>query len=570
MKKRLCIGILILFVLLTSCQQNLSSDIFSRIEDCMEAHPDSALSLLHQIPHPERLSGKQSADYALLLTQARDKNFLDSLQSDSLIKIAADYYRDSKDDVKAGKSLFYYGKVMALQDNDTLAMRAYLDAQNRLENTREYKTLGLIQEYMGRLNNDRGFPQAALCNYQQSANFYLKEKDTLGVVYNYRNIARIYDIKKSSDSAVKYLELGLSFLKEDTTVSVLPSLLQLKGIVETKKGDFSNAANSFITAIKYEKNSHAIPYYYFSLGNVYIQMGYLDRAEECFKQGVSNERVYTQANAYRNLYLLEKQRVNKAKALFYKEKADSLFDIYRNEKSSEEIIAIQQRDEKDKFMIETELIKQKEQKQIYLWMMLFILLLTFCCISYPRIKKIYVYKKRLEKYTAKARETIERNEQVIEQLSSQVEDLEQHDQQMQEETKIQIAELSQQILSLQDENQKIGEMKGGIFILEELKAYKLIVPRMDSTEFASLFEYIDLTLNNFATRLKKEYNLNETTLMFAVCIRLGFSKEQLMTIFEYEQENVYKKKSRLKKTFSLTCNEELETFLTLYSSNLSS
>lgn len=39
----------------------------------MDVYPDSALLLLEQIPHPEELRGKQRADYALLLTQARDK-----------------------------------------------------------------------------------------------------------------------------------------------------------------------------------------------------------------------------------------------------------------------------------------------------------------------------------------------------------------------------------------------------------------------------------------------------------------------------------------------------------------
>ena len=63
-------------------------------EECMEIHPDSALRLLKQIPHPDRLHESQQADYALLLTQAQDKNYMDSLQSDSLIRIAVDYYQD--------------------------------------------------------------------------------------------------------------------------------------------------------------------------------------------------------------------------------------------------------------------------------------------------------------------------------------------------------------------------------------------------------------------------------------------------------------------------------------------
>lgn len=36
----------------------------------MDVYSDSALLLLEQIPHPEKLRGKQRADYVLLLTQA--------------------------------------------------------------------------------------------------------------------------------------------------------------------------------------------------------------------------------------------------------------------------------------------------------------------------------------------------------------------------------------------------------------------------------------------------------------------------------------------------------------------
>ena len=98
----------------------------------------------------------------MLLTQARDKNYLDSLQSDSLIKIAVDYYKD--DGVKAGKALFYYGKVAALQDNDTLAIQAYLSALAKLEKTEEYKLQGFVHEYIGVLNTDRKLYKDALDN----------------------------------------------------------------------------------------------------------------------------------------------------------------------------------------------------------------------------------------------------------------------------------------------------------------------------------------------------------------------------------------------------------------------
>ena len=140
---------IIICALFCSCTQHETNDILSKAERCMEAYPDSALSLLNQIPHPDRLYGKLCADYALLLTQARDKNYLDSLQSDSLIKLAVDYYQDSDDNVKAGKALLYYGKMLALQGNDTIAMQVYLDAQTKLEKTKEYKMQAMLQEYIG-------------------------------------------------------------------------------------------------------------------------------------------------------------------------------------------------------------------------------------------------------------------------------------------------------------------------------------------------------------------------------------------------------------------------------------
>lgn len=120
MKKLLYLGLLSVCVLLGSCVEKNVFNAFDKVERYMDVYSDSALLLLEQIPHPEKLRGKQRADYVLLLTQARDKNYLDSMQSDSLIKLAVDYYKNGGDNVKAGKALFYYGKVMDLQGNDTL------------------------------------------------------------------------------------------------------------------------------------------------------------------------------------------------------------------------------------------------------------------------------------------------------------------------------------------------------------------------------------------------------------------------------------------------------------------
>ena len=94
-----------------SCRQaSVTDSVFAEAEKLMYTHPDSALKLLQAIPNPELLTGREQADYALLLTEARSQNLFYAT-SDSLIRIAVDYYKDSGNKEKAVKSLIYLGDV---------------------------------------------------------------------------------------------------------------------------------------------------------------------------------------------------------------------------------------------------------------------------------------------------------------------------------------------------------------------------------------------------------------------------------------------------------------------------
>ena len=283
MKKLLYLGLLSVCVLLGSCVEKNVSNVFDKVERYMDVYPDSALLLLEQIPHPEKLRGKQRADYVLLLTQARDKNYLDSMQSDSLIKLAVDYYKNGGDNVKAGKALFYYGKVMDLQGNDTLAMQAYLNALAKLEKTEEYKLQGLAYEYIGILNADRKLHKDALDNYQSSVYCFQKAADTLGVIYAYRDIARIYYVEQQYDSVYNYINRALSLCEEKKGCidfeRVTPSLLQVKGIAKRNEGDLENAIILLKTAVETEQDRHSMHHCSMSLGNIYLNQNKLDEAK---------------------------------------------------------------------------------------------------------------------------------------------------------------------------------------------------------------------------------------------------------------------------------------------------
>ena len=83
------IGLFLLF--LSSCTSRKENQLLLHADSLMTEFPDSALIFLESIPFPQKLSRGDRALYALLLTQARHKNYV-TLSDDSLIKVAVNYY----------------------------------------------------------------------------------------------------------------------------------------------------------------------------------------------------------------------------------------------------------------------------------------------------------------------------------------------------------------------------------------------------------------------------------------------------------------------------------------------
>lgn len=565
MRKLKLLGLLLICGLLSACTGKEKVDMFSKVEGYMELYPDSALWLLNQIPHPEKLHGKQRADYALLLTQAQDKNYLDSLQSDSLIKLAVDYYKDGDDRGKAGKAFLYYGKVLDLQGKEAMAMQAYLDAQTALEETKEYKMSALVQQYIGSLNTDRKMYDMALDNYQKSISYSKKTDDALKMVYSYRNIAWIHEIKQNYDSATWYAKTAMSLLKQDSLSPVFPSLAHLLGEQERRKKNYGEAITYFCSAIKYEKTPRLVYYYNLSLGNAYLQLGQLEQAQICFNNAVISKDIYTQSGAYNYLHLLEKERANYAKSLSYKEKSDSLLSISQDKTLQNKVLAIQQKYETDKLLMENRLLTQEKQIQLYIWLLVSTLLIILGVMLYKIIKKQYrkIYKKRLKKRMEKELRTYEENELAIKQCVLQVEELKQKEAMSITNAKEKIGMLNQKIQILVNENKEIRENFGvsAPYLLSNLKKGLLLVENMTQQEKLDIFEYIDLLSGNFVTQLQESYKLNENNLLLAVLTKLGFSIAELCIAFDCEETSIYKKRQRLKKQLKLGKKNDLDMFL---------
>ena len=78
------VGSILMSVSLSSCSSSVKSPLLLSADSLMEIYPDSALSILESISSPQKLPCADRALYALLLTQARHKNYI-ALGDDSLL-----------------------------------------------------------------------------------------------------------------------------------------------------------------------------------------------------------------------------------------------------------------------------------------------------------------------------------------------------------------------------------------------------------------------------------------------------------------------------------------------------
>ena len=130
--------IIILFAmsLLSSCtiRQDYNQQLL-KADSLMQLRPDSALNILKSIS-PKKLSTRaDNAYYALLLTQAQDKNFVVQ-KDDSLIKMQA-------------KAHYYWGCVYRDMNQQAEAIREFLIAAPLTEKVKEKRQLGLIYNNIG-------------------------------------------------------------------------------------------------------------------------------------------------------------------------------------------------------------------------------------------------------------------------------------------------------------------------------------------------------------------------------------------------------------------------------------
>lgn len=353
-------------------------------EQLMNEHPDSALWILENEISTHELSEKQHADYCIFLTQARDKNYIVH-ETDSLIKIAVDYYAKNNDVEKQMLSYYYLGRVSQDLGNAPKAQINYLKALEIGRSSNNHHLLGLINSNLGILYTYQDMPKDAIPCLEEAYSIFQLLKDTIGQSFVLRDLGRSYTLLEELDSALYFYTQSLEFADAYDR----PFVLNEMGTVYRQKKDYSTAYNYSQAALKSVIDTVDIHPIYLTAGGIYYHLNNSDSAKYYLNKSMQTERLDTKTAACYLLFKLAKRNKDWEEFARIEEEYDRLNDSFLKVTYIETMVKMNQLYNYEQKENEVTKAKMKHSlmKKNNLILILILLLLVGCIIGYSLFEK---------------------------------------------------------------------------------------------------------------------------------------------------------------------------------------
>lgn len=574
-------------------------------ESVMFDHPDSALHILEAMPMPSARRNKENHALWCLLTSQAQVKLIMKISSDSLVRIAYDYYKPTNNARRKAMSALYMGDINYDLGNIEEAMQYYLEGKTEVEKTEDYKTGYLIMSSLGKLYLYRNFERYALEACSKAYDYAVKDSNKRYQMGSLQYLARCYCLLDKLPAAIetyqKCMEIALELgLENDEYYYGVQHEIAL---VYTNSCEYEKSLCILRPfPVKYRSNS--------LIGKNLFSLGKLDSAFYYLNKALNTDNVYTKESVYRYLYRLCD---NSKYRQYLKTYCDSLLfytDSVMSLDKGKEIIAYKEKYDHQKLITEQQRLKlEKADAQRMMFIITICLIVAIAVVA-------YLYQKRLVRKETTIRKQSEQLQDYMLQLHEYETRLMQNNRYM-EELKVQLSgqemnseelhEYREQIDSLQVENSRLSEKINSLQLHINDYSSKLDKARREADKFRNLSEenlylkqrervladYVadndrlvkelrekcrvlenkewealedvcESVYGNFITRLQSFCpTLTKQELHLCVLIRLRFGNAQLATIFAVSPASISQKKFRLKKHISESLKNGLPEEMTL-------
>ena len=572
-------------------------------ESVMFDHPDSALHILEDMPMPSARWDKENhALWCLLVTQAQYKQMM-KIPSDSLVRIAYDYYKPTDNARRKAMSALYMGDINYELRNIEEAMQYYLEGKTEVEKTDDYKTGYLVMISLCRLYLYRDFADYALKASRKAYDYAVKDSNKRYQLASLKYLARCYCISDSLSKAIdtyhKCSELTLELELENYYYDIQSEI----ALVYKNKGDIEKSLEIIKSfPIKYQPA--------LLTGKNYYLLGQQDSAYIYLNEALKTYNIYTKASAYEYLYKLgDTPKYRK----YLKTYCDSL--LFYNDSiiaidKGKEIIAYKEKYDHQKLITEQQRLKlEKADAQRMLFIITICLIIVIAIVAYlyqkrlvrkettirKQSEQLQDYMLQLHEYETQLMQNNRYMEELKEQLSGQemnFEELHEYREQI-DSLQVENSRLSEKINSLQhhinDYSSKLDKARREADKFRNLSEENLYLKQrervltdyvvdtdrlvkelrekcrvLEAGEWETLEQMCESTYSNFVSRLQGVCpTLTKQELHLCILIKLRFNNAQMSEIFGVNTTSVSQKKFRLKKHLSDTLQDGLPDEMTL-------
>lgn len=315
---QLFLGGLLLFFLNSCIGQPQFSNELTQAERYLELKPDSALLLLEKIPSENIINKSERAKYALLLSMALDKNYIDKTDFESLDP-ARQYYKNHGTPTEKMRTKYYEGRIYSNALNDSSAMRCYLDALTFGERSDDLLTKARTLFSQGIIYANIYDWESYIRVNKLAAILFQRAGYANGYAHSILGIVNAYVIKEDRINAKKYLSHCDSVLSELTT-SMLSNYyanylnyfakFQLSSSVDSTAHcyqsnisheliDWLTIANAYLTVSNVAEAHEAIMHYTPSEDNTsedmryYLLLSMIQERQQLYKESLSSFQKHT-------------------------------------------------------------------------------------------------------------------------------------------------------------------------------------------------------------------------------------------------------------------------------------
>ncbi len=501
-------------------------------EELMETSPDSALKVLEGVRRIQLINPADKALYALLMSQAYDKNDI-KIESDSLISIATNYY-DKKEPIRAGYAWLYAGRCAHNRGNAEVQADALLKAQEFAEMTDNYKLQGLVYCDKADMYQSQKQMDSVIAYNKKGYQAFVKANDTYNSVLTAISIGYRYSAAQEPDSALAYYSTAEKLAVPLNDIVLTSTIYKGLGNNAFHQKDYQKALYYYhkapITNIEvYDYNK------WYLIGKTFVKINRLDSAKYYLNKVKCPDVMAT--DCYLLWQKIYEKEQNLPKSLYYAKRIITIRDSVYKHSLKNSFAGLEKKYHYEHLSVENKnlIIKNKQKGIMILVSLLLISIIVIVFLNW--------------RFQTKKHQLIIQ-QQLNEQKKVLLEKANENNNLLQRQTRM-------QYVLLQNVEQYRNESSKGKYNVSR----KQTQPSVSKIE-EEIIIHIDSIYKNISKRLPEKYpQLTQRDILICCMLLAGFDTGMIATVLDVRYESINMHRSRLRKKLQLENSENLIDFL---------